>query len=71
MSEHERITINLSPNSQEALNFLTAQGGGSTKTDSINKALQFYAEVKKMTNDGGAVYIREPNSKEVERIRIF
>ena len=42
-----------------------------TKTDAINKALQFYAEIKRLMADGGAVYIREPGETDTERVKIF
>lgn len=66
----QRVTVNLSARSAAALDE-TSQRAGETKTDTINKALQLYAEMRKMLDEGGALYIREPGSKEIERIRLF
>ena len=70
-SASERVTVNLSPLSVKALHALATSANGMTKTDAINKALQFYADIKKIIADGGAVYIREANETEPERVRIF
>ena len=69
MDEQLRITVSLSPKSQMALDFLAAEGSRSTKTTLVNKALQFYAEIKQLTNAGGSLYVREPGGDEVERVR--
>lgn len=66
----ERVTVNLSAVSAAALNLLTKLTG-TNKTDSINKALQFYAMIKELISNGGAVYIREPGEKDLEKIKIF
>ena len=42
----------------------------ATSTEAINKALRFYGEVTDLIAKGGAVYIREPGEKELERVRI-
>jgi hypothetical protein len=67
----ERVTVNLSGLSVMALQNLATPQTGMTKTDAINKALQFYDEIKKLIANGGAVYIREAGESEPERVRIF
>lgn len=66
----ERVTVNLTPRTSEALEQL-AQITGESKTDMINKALQVFSYLQQLQRDGGAVYVREPGSKEVERLKIF
>lgn len=69
-SESERVTVNLSPMTVMALSSVITSTG-DTKTDTINKSLRLYAEIKEIIARGGAVYIREPGGTEVERVRIF
>jgi hypothetical protein len=66
----ERVTVNLAPRTSEALEQLV-QATGESKTDTINKALQVFSYLQRLQRDGGAVYVREPVGKEVERLRIF
>ena len=66
----ERVTVNLSPMAAAALR-LVAETTEVSKTDAINKALRFYGEVTELLSKGGAVYIREPDEKELERVRII
>lgn len=66
-----RVTVNLSVLSVAALMLVRRITRGESKTDVINKALQFYAMVKEVIHNGGAIYIREPGAKEAERIRIL
>jgi hypothetical protein len=66
----ERVTVNLTKRSVTAMDKLV-ELTGDTKTESINKALQFYAHIQEFLNSGGALYMREPDSDEVERIKIF
>src|SRR4051794_21986450 len=66
----QRVTVNLSGLTVLALSLVTGITG-DTKTDVINKSLQFYADIKKIIDKGGAVYIREPGETEVERVKIF
>lgn len=44
---------------------------GDNKTEAINKALQFYAHIEEFLASGGALYMRDPGSNEMERIKIF
>jgi hypothetical protein len=66
----ERVTVNLAPRASEALEQL-AQITGESKTDTINKALQVFSYLQQLQRDGGAIYVRESGSKEVERLKIF
>lgn len=66
----ERVTVNLSSLTVEALSLITGLTD-VTKTEAINKALRFYSEITQLIADGGAVYIREAGEKEPERIRII
>jgi hypothetical protein len=69
-SSLERVTVNLSQRTSEAMEQLAGMTGES-KTDTINKALQVFAYLQQLQGNGGAVYVREPGSKEVERLKIF
>ena len=69
-SSLERVTVNLSQRTSEALEQL-AKMSGESKTDTINKALQVFAYLQRLQHDDGAIYVREPGSKEVERLKIF
>jgi hypothetical protein len=66
----ERVTVNLTSRTSVALEQL-AQMTGESKTDTINKALQVFSYLQQLQRDGGAVYVREPRSKEIERLKIF
>jgi len=46
-------------------------GRCASKTDTINKALQVFAYLQELQRGGGAIYVREPGSKEQERLKIF
>src|SRR6266550_1358877 len=66
----EKVTVNLTSRSAEALE-KTVAGTGDSKTDVINKAVQLYAFVQDHIDAGGLFYIRDPDSTEVERLRIL
>jgi hypothetical protein len=66
----ERVTVNLTERSAKALES-TAALTTESKTDVINKALQFYAYVRALLEDGGALYVREPGTSEKERLRLL
>jgi hypothetical protein len=66
----ERVTVNLTPRSAKALDDVV-QRTQDTKTDVINRALQVYAFLEKIMHDGGAVYIREAESTDLERLKFF
>ena len=65
----ERITVNLTPRSSSALQ-LAVELSGDTKTDTINRAIQIYAYLEKVLQDGGSIYVREQDGAEPERLRI-
>jgi hypothetical protein len=69
-SSLERVTVNLTTRSVAAMETITHLTG-DTKTEAINKALQFYAHIEEFLASGGALYMRDPGSNEMERIKIF
>jgi hypothetical protein len=69
-SSLQRVTVNLTMRSVAAMDKLTDLTG-DTKTETLNKALQFYAQIQEFLHFGGALYMRDPGSDEVERIKIF
>jgi hypothetical protein len=66
----ERVTVNLTARASRALELAT-ELTGDTKTDTINRALQIYAYLEQVTSHGGAIYVREQPSSELERVKIF
>jgi hypothetical protein len=66
----EKVTVNLTSRSAEALG-KTVAATGDSKTDVINKALQLYAFMQEYLDAGGRVYIRDSDSSELERLRIL
>jgi hypothetical protein len=66
----ERVTVNLTARSAEALD-QAVQLTGDSKTDAINRSLQLYAFIEHVLNGDGAVYIRETPDSELERLRLF
>lgn len=67
---HERVTVNLTEKSSEAL-AEAVRITRDSKTDSINKALQLYALLQRIQADGGAIYLREKPEAELERLRVL
>jgi hypothetical protein len=67
---YERITVNLTEKTSAALAESVAISSDS-KTDSINKALQAYALLLHAQNAGGAIYLREKDGAELERLRLL
>ena len=66
----ERVTVNLIPRTSKAL----ADGTALTeisKTDFINRAIQAWAYFEDLAGKGGAVFVREPGSDELSRIRFM
>lgn len=66
----ERITVNLTARAARALEQAAGLTGDS-KTDTINRALQIYAYLEQITQDGGALYIRESPDSEPQLIKMF
>lgn len=69
-SSLERVTVNLTERSAKALESAAALTT-ETKTDVINKALQFYAYARELLEEGGALYVQEPGSSEKERLKLL
>jgi len=66
----ERLTVNLVARSAQALAAVTGITGES-KTDAFNRAIQVYALLQQVQNGGGAIYIRDQDGAELERVRII
>lgn len=66
----ERITVNLTERSSKALDRVV-ELTGDTKTDTINRAVQIYAYLEQMIQDGGSVHVRENADAEMERLKII
>lgn len=66
----ERVTVNLTEKSSQAL-AASVEISGDSKTDNINKALQAYAMLLRAQDAGGAVYLREKDGAELERLRFL
>ncbi|WP_107473607.1 hypothetical protein [Streptomyces sp. NRRL S-813] len=62
-----RITVNLAPKAATALDQAVKLTGDS-KTDTINRALQVYAYLEKVIQDGGTLFTRSADSHELERL---
>jgi hypothetical protein len=66
----ERITVNLTPRASRALELAT-QLTGDSKTDTVNRALQFYAYMEQISARGGYVYVKEGVDADLERLKVF
>jgi hypothetical protein len=66
----ERITVNLIARAVRALQSVSDLTG-DTKTDSINRAIQVYAYITEVDAGGGAIYVRESEDSELQRLKIF
>jgi len=67
----ERVTVNLAPRAARALE-KAVRVTGDTKTDTINRALQVYAYLEEVWNNGGEVLVRKsPDDKEVTVLQFF
>ena len=66
----ERLTVNLTPRSSAALD-AAVELTGDTKTDAINRAIQIYAYLEQVIQDGGSVHVRETLGAELERLKLF
>ncbi|MFI2577460.1 hypothetical protein ACH5AJ_35305 [Streptomyces rochei] len=67
---YERVTVNLTEKTARALAEAVSITSDS-KTDTINKALQMYALLQRVQEDGGAIYLREKDGAELERLRML
>ena len=66
----QRVTVNLTPRSWQALEMAVKQTGDS-QTDTINRALQIYSYLANITENGGTLYVRDAGNDELERLRII
>jgi hypothetical protein len=66
----ERVTVNLTGRAADSLE-QAAKLTGNSKTDTINRALQVYAYLEQVTNDGGSIYVRESPDGELQLIKMF
>jgi hypothetical protein len=66
----ERVTVNLTPRSSQALDSVVAITGDS-KTDTINRAVQVYLFLEELATSGGVVYVRPSENSELERLKVF
>jgi hypothetical protein len=64
-----RLTVNLIPRAERALE-LASERRGDSKTDTINRALQMYAFIEEVTTTGGRIYVRRSGESEFEEMRI-
>ena len=69
-SNLQRVTVNLTPRSWQALEMAVKQTGDS-QTDTINRAIQVYSYLANITENGGTLYVRDAGSDELERLRII
>jgi hypothetical protein len=62
-----RVTVNLTARSSAALE-VAAAVSGDTRTDTINRALQIYAFLVQVIEEGGSAHVRYSEQAELERI---
>jgi hypothetical protein len=66
---NERITVDLTPRTVEALDRLV-DGTGLSKTDLVNRAVQLYAYIDGATESGAKVIVQWP-SGDAEAVRFL
>lgn len=66
----ERVTVNLSSRSADALESAAGLTGDS-KTEVINKALQLYSMVRVAQDDGGGAWIQDDRESDPVRARFY
>lgn len=66
----ERITVNLTARAARALEQAAGLTGDS-KTDTINRALQIYAYLEQINQDGGEIYVQTSPDGEIQLIKMF
>lgn len=65
-----RLTVNLTPKAAQALEQAVVVTGDS-KTDTVNRALQAYAYIVNITQNGGDLYIRDGGQAELQRLTLI
>lgn len=66
----ERLTVNMVGRASEALE-LAVSLTGDTRTNAINRALQIYAYVELVMARGGAIYVRDAQSRELDLLKLL
>lgn len=70
MSEHQRLTVNITGRTSRALTetaFLIQE----SQTAVVGKAIQLYAYLRKIQEDGGSLYVRKLDGEPIECIRLM
>jgi hypothetical protein len=66
----ERVTVNLTSQSSQALELATSLTGDS-KTDTINRAVQLYAYLREVISKGGSIYARESDDADPRELKFL
>jgi|SRR5260370_42305593 len=66
----ERVTVNLVARASAALQRLSDRTGDS-RTDIINRAILVYDFTNEITSRGGAIYVRESKSSELQLVKVL
>jgi len=66
----QRVTVNLTPRSVEAL-AEACKLTDDSKTDTINRAIQVYAYLQVIVDGGGALYVRSDPDDELEKLHFI
>ncbi|MFI6006815.1 hypothetical protein ACIA98_41895 [Streptomyces sp. NPDC051366] len=66
----ERVTLNLTPRSAEALD-RAVEITKDSKTDTINRAIQTYAYLMEAIEEGGSVHVRRSPGGDLETIHFL
>jgi predicted transcriptional regulator len=69
-SKLTRLTVNLTPKTAEALDHVAALTRDS-RTDSVNRAIQFYDFMMTYQAQGSAILLRHPGEDDLDRVRIL
>ena len=66
----ERVTLNLTPRAARALEIATEITGDS-KTDTINRAVQLYAYIERIINEGGTIVAQKTDGSPSQELVFF
>jgi len=64
-----RLTVNITQTTMDSLN-RAADVTGETRTDTLQKAIQFYAYISTLLASGSALYIQDPGARQAYRLQI-
>lgn len=67
----QRVTVNLTPRAWQALGDAVKVTRDISRTDTINRAIQVYAYIVNITENGGTLYVRDGGTDELERLHIM